>query len=89
MKTAREAYDETTKILKAYSEGDLLGGNPMRPIEDYANEKVKATINHFQGMNDEMTTVCFDNQKQDQRIKELEEELRQTDRALKELMDKI
>lgn len=36
--TAQEAYDKTEKLLQAYSEGDLLGGNPMQYIEQYAKE---------------------------------------------------
>lgn len=36
--TAQEAYDKTEKLVQAYSQGDLLGGNPMQYIEQYAKE---------------------------------------------------
>ena len=38
---AEEAYEQTRKNLKAYANGDLLGGNPYSPIEKYAAIKEK------------------------------------------------
>lgn len=39
MKTAKEVYNRVTKNLKAYENGDLLGGNPYSPIERYASQQ--------------------------------------------------
>ena len=51
--TAQQAYDDTMKMMEAYAEGALLGGNPMQYIEKYAKEyhkfmlknKIKPKIN--------------------------------------------
>ena len=42
--TAKEAYDKTTKVLEAYANGDLLGGNPYCHIEKYAIQQESGWI---------------------------------------------
>ncbi len=36
--TAEGAYSKTKKLLRLYSQGDLLGGDPMQYIKKYAEQ---------------------------------------------------
>ena len=57
-KTAEEIYNQVTRNLKAYENGDLLGGNPYSPIERYGNptEKVPNLSNLNETNKDEFIT---------------------------------
>ncbi len=75
--TAQQAYDKTTALLQAYSDGDCLGGNPMCHIEEYAKQQTEELQKEIKRLNEHVPMAVYDKlqKKADELADELESSL--------------